>query len=129
VTYRKNLIKNLKVLSSKHIKHAKVSGNKVILKEVAKDASLCIGATARNFYQNEDESFSLVNGPYHRKFLAGYFLYHLNLNINFSPKLKFSYSAPKQQSGFQIKQLSNSLLVDTLFEGRLKTEFRFNLIN
>jgi len=128
VTYRKNLIKNLKVLSSKHIKHTKVSGNKVILKEVAKDASLCIGATARNFYQNEDESFSLVNGPYHRKFLDGYFPYHLNLNIHYSPKLKFNYSTPKQQSGFKIKQLANSLLVDTLFEGKLKTEFRFNLI-
>lgn len=127
VTYRKNLIKNLRVLSSKHIKHAKVSGNKVILKDVSKEASLCIGASARNFYQNEDESFSLVNGPYHRKFLDGYYPYHLNLNIHFSPKLEFSYSAPKQQSGFQVKQLANSLLVETLFEGRLKTEFRFNL--
>lgn len=128
VVYRKNLIKNLKVLSSKNIKLAKVSGNKVLLQDVTKNASLCIGANARNFYQNEDASFSLVNGPYHRKFLDGYYPYHLNLNIHFSPKLKFNYSVPKQQPGFQVKQLSNSLLIDTLFEGRLKTEFRFKLI-
>ena len=127
VTYRKNLIKDLKVLSSKNIKHTKVLGNKVFLNHVTKDASLCIGATARNFYQNEDKSFSLVNGPYHRKFLDGYYPYHLKLNIHYSPKLKFSFNTPKPQSGFQLKQNSNSLLIDTVFEGRLKTEFRFTL--
>lgn len=128
VVYRKNLIKNLKVLSSSNIKYAEVSGHKVILKDVSKKASLCIAATARNFYQNEDKSFSLINGPYHRKFLDGYYPYHLKLNIHYNPKLKFSYGTPKHQSGFQVKQRSNSLLIDTLFEGRLKTEFRFNLI-
>lgn len=127
VVYRTYFFKNLKILSSKNIKTSKVSGHKVILNDVSKNASLCIGANARNFYQNEDESFSLVNGPYHRKFLDGYFPYHLNLNIHYSPLLKFNYSVPKQQSGFKITQLANSLLVDTLFEGKLKTEFRFNL--
>ena len=128
VVYRENLIKNLNILSSNNIKHAEVSGHKVILTKVSKEASLCIGATARNFYQNEDKSFSLVNGPYHRKFLDGYYPYHLKLNIHYSPKLKFSYGLPKQQSGFQIKHRSNALFIDTVFEGRLKTEFRFNLI-
>jgi len=129
VVYRKNLIKDLKVLSSKNIKSTKVSENKVYLHDVKKQASLCIGATARNFYQNEDKSFSLVNGPYHRKFLDGYYPYHLKLNIHYSPKLKFSFNIPKQQPGFLVKQNSSSLLIDTVFEGRLKTEFRFNLIN
>lgn len=127
VVYRKNLIKNLKVLSSKNIRLAKISKNKVILTDVTKGASLCIAANARNFYQNEDLSFSLVNGPYHRKFLDGYFPYHLNLNIHYDPKLKFKYSLPKVQPGFEVKQKSNSLLINTLFEGRLKTEFRFSL--
>ena len=128
VVYRENLIKNLKVLSSKNIKSAQVMGHKVILKDVTKNASLCIGVTARNFYQNKDKSFNLINGPYHRKFLDGYYPYHLKLNIHYSPKLKFGSSTPKHQSGFQIKQFSNSLLIDTVFEGRLKIEFRFNLI-
>lgn len=128
VVYRSYFFKNLKILSSKNIKTSKVSGHKVILNDISKNASLCIGANARNFYQNEDESFSLVNGPYHRKFLDGYFPYHLNLNIHYSPLLKFNDSVPKQQSGFKITQLANAILVDTLFEGKLKTEFRFNLI-
>ena len=129
VVYRTYFFKNLKIISSKNIRTSKVKGHKVILHDVSKNASLCIAANARNFYQNEDKSFSLVNGPYHRKFLDGYFPYHLKLNIHYSPRLKFSYSSPKQQSGFNLTQLDNSLRVDTLFEGKLKTEFRFNLIN
>ena len=127
VTYRKNLIKNLRVISSKNIKQTQVSGNKVLLTDVAKDAALCIGATARNFYQNEDASFSLVNGPYHRKFLDGYYPYHLTLKINYSPELNFKYNLPETQPGFAVTQVDNALLIDTVFEGRLKTEFRFKL--
>jgi hypothetical protein len=127
VTYRKNLIKNLRVISSKNIKHTSVIENKVFLKDVRKDASLCIAATARNFYQNEDQSFSLVNGPYHRKFLDGYYPYRLTLKINYSPKLKFKFNIPEDQKGFQVTRLDNTLSVKTVFEGRLKTEFRFDL--
>ena len=127
IVYRKNFIKNITILSSKNIKLTEVSGNKVLLQDVTNNASLCVGINSRTFYQNEDLSFSLVIGPYHRKFLDGYYPYHLNLNIHFDPKLKFKYSLPKSQPGFEIKQQSNSLLIDTLFEGRLKTEFRFTL--
>ena len=127
VVYRKNLIKDLKVLSSKNIKSTKVAENKVFLSHVTKNASLCIGASARNFYQNEDKSFSLVNGPYHRKFLDGYYPYHLKLKIHYSPNLRFLFNLPKEQPGFLLTHNSNSLLIDTVFEGRLKTEFRFNL--
>jgi hypothetical protein len=127
VVYRKNLIKNLRVISSKNIKQVKVSANKVLLSDVKKDASLCIAATARNFYQNEDKSFSLVNGPYHRKFLDGYYPYRLTLKINYSPKLKFKFNIPEDQKGFQVTRLDNTLSINTVFEGRLKTEFRFDL--
>ena len=127
IVYRKNLLKDLTVISSTNIKTAEVSGNKVFLQDVAKNASLCVSLKSRTFYQNKDLSFSLVNGPYHRKFLDGYYPYHLNLNVHYDPTLKFKYSLPKSQPGFDIKQQSNSLLIDTLFEGRLKTEFRFTL--
>jgi len=73
VVYRKNLIKDIKVLSSKNIKSTNVAANKVFLQDVTKGATLCIGATARNFYQNEDKSCSLVNGPYNRKCMDGYY--------------------------------------------------------
>ena len=127
IVYRKNFINDLIVTSTKNIKSAKVSGNKVLLEDVGENASLCASLNSRTFYQNKDLSFSLVNGPYHRKFLDGYYPYHLNLNIHYDSRLKFIYSLPESQAGFEVKQTSTSLLIDTLFEGRLKTEFRFNL--
>lgn len=127
VVYRPYFFKNLKIISSKNIRSSKVEGHKVFLNNVSQNASLCVTANARNFYQNKDNSFSLVNGPYHRRFLDGYFPYHLKLNIHYSPNLKFSHSSPQPQAGFNISQLENALFIDTLFEGKLKTEFRFNL--
>lgn len=127
IVYRNKFIKDLTVTSKKNIKSTKVSGNKIFLESVQKKATLCVSLNSRTFYQNEDMSFSLVNGPYHRKFLDGYYPYHLNLNIHYDSKLKFKYSLPQAQPGFAVTQQSNSLLIDTLFEGRLKTEFRFQL--
>ena len=129
IVYRKKFIKNIEIISSKNIKNTKVSGQKIILNDVSKNAKICIKLNSRNFYQNEDKSFSLVNGPYHRKFFDGYFPYHLTLNIKYDPSLNYHYSIPKQQMGFSVTQNSHALKVNTLFEGKLKTEFRFNLIN
>ena len=127
VLYRRGFIKKLKIKSYTNIANTKVIDNKILLQGVKKNASLCVTANVRNFYQNEDESFSLVNGPYHRKFLDGYFPYHLTLKIQFSPLLKYSYSVPKRQQGFQIKHAKQLISLNSWFEGKLKTEFRFKL--
>lgn len=129
IVYRKIHIKDIEILSTKNIQKAKISGHKVILNEVSENAEICIKLSSRNFYQNEDKSFSLVNGPYHRRFFDGYFPYHLTLNIQYTPNLNYHYSIPKKQNGFNVTQNLHALKVNTLFEGKLKTEFRFNLIN
>lgn len=129
IVYRKKFIRDIEIVSSKNIKNIKIAGQKIILNDVSKNAKICIKLRSRNFYQNEDKSFSLVNGPYHRKFFDGYFPYHLTLNIRYDPSLNYHYSVPKRQNGFSVKQSLHALKVNTLFEGRLKTEFRFNLIN
>lgn len=129
IVFRKKFIKNIEVISSENIRSTKISGPKVILNDVSQNAKICIKLSSRNFYQNEDKSFSLVNGPYHRKFFDGYFPYHLTLNIQYDPNLKYHYSVPKKQNGFSVKQKPHALKVSALFEGKLNTEFRFNLIN
>ena len=128
VVYQYRFMRKLKIKSTKNILHAKVSGQSVQLEDIQKNARLCITAEVRNFYQNEDKSFSLVNGPYHRKFLDGYFPYHLSMEIQFANQLHFVNSSPQKQKGFDIKETKNKLKVDTLFEGKLNTEFRFKLI-
>lgn len=125
--FRKNLTKNIKVLSSKNIRLTRVEKYKVILEDVSANASLCVSLQAQNFYQNEDKSFGLSIGPYHRKFLDGYYPYHLSLIIKYHPKLEYTGSMPKQQTNFIIVQKANTLNLDAVFEGKLKAEFQFNL--
>ena len=122
-------MRKLKIKSTKNIKHAYVSKQSVQLEDIQKKARLCVTAEVRNFYQNEDKTFSLVNGPYHRKFLDGYYPYHLSMDIKFAKNLRFLYSIPKVQAGYDVQQGKNSLKLDTWFEGKLNTEFRFMLVN
>lgn len=127
VVYQYRFMRQLKIKFTKNILKAHVSGQSVQLEDIGKNATLCVDAEVRNFYQNEDKSFSLVNGPYHRKFLDSYFPYHLTMNIQYPEGLRFISSKPKTQKGFKIKQGKNTLDLDTWFEGKLNTEFRFIL--
>jgi hypothetical protein len=128
VVYQYHFIRKLKIKSTTNIQDARVSGQSVQLENIQKNARLCITAEVRNFYQNEDKTFSLVNGPYHRKFLDGYYPYHLSMDIKFAKRLHFVNSSPKKQKGYMVKESPNRLNIDTWFEGKLNTEFRFRLI-
>jgi len=130
ITYKYRFMKRLTLISKKHIDHARVKKQSIELHNVKKNAELCISADVRIFYQNPDHSFSLINGPFHRRFLDGYYPYHLTLKIDYPEQLLlFNNSTPKQQQGFSIQRKNNQLLIDTYFEGILNTEMRFILIN
>lgn len=128
VVYQYRFMRHLKIKSSRNIQHAEIKNQSVQLENIKKNARLCITAEVRNFYQNEDKTFSLVNGPYHRKFLDGYYPYHLSMDIKFAKRLHFINSSPKKQNGYMVKESPNRLNIDTWFEGKLNTEFRFKLI-
>ena len=128
VVYQYRYIRNLKIHSIKNIKNAYIAENQSVqLENVSADAKLCITAEVRNFYQNEDKTFSLVNGPYHRKFFDGYYPYHLTLDIRFTPGLKYLSSRPLSRQYFPVLFTPGKLYVDTWFKGMLNTEFQFAL--
>lgn len=127
VNYGFRILRNMQITSARNIEKASLDGKWVRLENIGKDAQLCITAQVRNFYQNEDKSFSLVSGPYHRKFLDGYFPFRLTMRVKYDKDLHFLYSVPQVQPGFNIKLENNNLNIDSLFEGRLKTELRFKL--
>ena len=78
------------------------------------------------FTKKQDGSYVLTNGPFHRKFLDGYFPYHVTLIINYPDnKLKYNASKPIEQNGFNVTQQSDRLLIDTIFSGTLTTEILF----
>jgi len=126
IVYSYRFMRNIKISSTVNIGAARVSEKSVVLEHVKEKAELCVTAQARVFYQNKDGLFSLVNGPYHRKFLDGYFPFHVTLIINY-PENKLNHIAnqPQEQKGFRIQKESNRLLIDAVFAGMLNTEIIF----
>lgn len=128
VVYRYRQMRGLTVTASRHIGRAWVQGQSVQLADVGKNAELCIAAQVRVFYQNPDGSFSLVNGPYHRRFLDGYYPLHVTLDIRYpADRLAFSNFDPAPRPGLSLARQPGRLTVDAWFEGMLNTEARFRL--
>lgn len=130
VVYKYKQMRNMKLLSYRNIRQARIVGQSVQLRNVGRDAELCIEAEIRNFYQNSDGSFSLVNGPFHRRFLDGFYPYRVSLEIRFPGEhLRFKRSRPTSQTGFVVKRGKNLLVIESLFEGILNTEVIFQKKN
>jgi hypothetical protein len=126
VVYRYKSMRGLRVTSKRNIETALVKGQSVQLSNITHNAELCIKAEVRIFYKNPNGTFSLVNGPFHRKFLDGYYPYHVTLKINYpSSLLKLIKTSPEAQAGFKIKESNNVIFIDSYFEGILNTEIIF----
>ncbi|MGW8228996.1 MAG: hypothetical protein ACWGOW_08845, partial [Gammaproteobacteria bacterium] len=67
VVYRYQSMRDLKIVNSKNIGAVLIKGQSIQLTEVKKGAKLCVSAKVRIFYSNPDGSYSLMNGPFHRK--------------------------------------------------------------
>jgi len=126
VIYRYKSIRDLKVTFRRNIEAVLVKGQSVQLTNVTHNAELCVKAEVRIFYKNPNGTFSLINGPFHRKFLDGYYPFHVTLKINYpSYLLRYVETKPEAQAGLSVKQSENIILVDSYFEGILNTEIIF----
>jgi hypothetical protein len=126
VVYRYKQMRGLRVASHSNIGRAWVEGASVQLQDVGREAKLCIEAEVRVFYRNPDGSFSLVNGPYHRKFLDGYYPYHVTLEVHYpADRLAFRTTRPSAQPGLVVMAAPGTLTLDAWFEGKLNTEIHF----
>ena len=126
VVYRYKSMRGLRLTSKRNIETVQIKGQSVQLSNITHNAELCIKAEVRIFYKNPNGTFSLVNGPFHRKFLDGYYPYHVTLKINYpSSLLKLIKTSPEAQAGFKIKQSNNVIFIDSYFEGILNTEIVF----
>lgn len=127
ITYYYRSIKNLTLISKKNIDSAILKDQSITLKNIKDNAEICISAEVRVFYQNPDQSFSLVNGPYHRRFLDGFYPFHVSLNIQYPDQLlSLQETFPKPTQNFSVTNINNKLLIETYFEGILNIEVRFN---
>lgn len=126
ITYNRDRIRELQIISSGNIEQSWVENHTVQLRNVQKDARLCVQAWTRALRSNGDGSYSLKNGPFMRRFLDGYYPMRVSMQIDYaSSGLRLIAMNPERQQGFEVTQQDGRLVFDAWFEGRLKTEFLF----
>lgn len=129
VEFQYRHMEDLQLVSHTNIGKAWVVEQSIQMEDIAKQASLCIKARVRIFYQNPDGSFSLMNGPFHRRFLDGFYPYHVTLNVHYPKQLLiFVGTTPATQTGYNVSDVNGHITIEAFFEGILKTETRFRLI-
>jgi len=126
VVYRYKQMRGLRITKYTHIGKVWVEGQSIQLEDVQKGAMLCIQAEARILYKQADGRFILRNGPFQRRFLDSYFPLHVTLTVGYPGHvLSFSNVTPVQQAGFEVKKESESVHIDSWFEGQLMVEIEF----
>jgi hypothetical protein len=83
-------------------------------------AELCIAAEVRVLQPAGAARYEIRSGPFHRRFLDGYYPLQLDYRVIYPPELlQVDAVQPAAQPGFSVVQQPGALQIDTLFEGRL----------
>lgn len=125
VLFREGRVRNLKVERFEHIGRAYVYGHSVQLEDVQPGARLCLSAETRALHRIDAHTVELRNGPYMRRFLDGYYPMRVTLDIRYPPQLVLTEHFPHDSNGARLRLEPQHILLDTWFEGMLRTHFRF----
>ncbi|MGB5178184.1 MAG: hypothetical protein WBP44_05580 [Gammaproteobacteria bacterium] len=127
VVYRYHGLRNLRVVSSRRIERARVEQNSVQLEQVQEGGEVCIEAEVQVLKPDGADGYTLQSGPFHRRFLDGYYPVRLDYRIHWpADRLQLASVHPQQQEGFTISDQPGELRIDTLFEGKLTIAIRFS---
>ena len=83
IVYRYKDMRKLRIESHSGIGSATVQGNSIQMRDTAAGATLCVRAQTRILQADDAHGFVLRNGPFHRRFLDGYFPFHVTLEIHY----------------------------------------------
>jgi len=127
VVYRYHELRNLRVISTHNIERAWVERNSVQLQQVQEGGEVCIKAEVQVLKPDGEGGYTLQSGPFHRRFLDGYYPVRLDYRILWpADRLQLTSVYPQAQEGFSIREQSGELHIDTLFEGKLTITTRFS---
>lgn len=126
ITFREGFVRDLRIDVAHGIDKAWVEGASVQLQEVARGARLCLSAQTRALRSAGPGAFHLLNGPYMRKFLDGYYPMRVTLDIEYPPQmLRPTRVDPPPQPGLTVAEQPGHLRLDAVFEGELRTRIEF----
>lgn len=127
VVFEGKRVRNLEIVSSKHIDKVWVEQDTVQMKSVRQGAQLCLQVETQILSQDQHGRYRLHTGPYQRRFLDGYFPVNLQLDIRF-PKELLTYTSilPLAQPGLTVAEEKGALKINALFEGKLRMDVQFS---
>jgi hypothetical protein len=127
IMYHDRRTRNIKILSSLGVERAWVEKNTVQMKNISDNARVCVSAEVHSLYPNFDGTYSMRNGPFHRRFLDGYYPMRVTMDVTL-PKGELSFGAitPVEQEGFRVSHEKENVTVDALFVGELNIEVYFD---
>lgn len=126
ITFREGFVRDLKVESAQGVAEAWIEGPSVQLRQIAPGSRLCLSAQTRALRDTGSGYFNLINGPYMRKFLDGYYPMRVTLDIDYPPAaLDLVDVSPQPVDGLVMRSTPGSLHIDALFEGELRTLVQF----
>jgi len=127
VVYRYHVLRNLRIRSTRRIERAWVEQNSVQMEQVQEGGEVCIEAEVQVLKPDGEGGYTLQSGPFHRRFLDGYYPVQLDYRIQWpADRLRLESVFPHRQEGFSVREQPGELGIATLFEGRLTIEIRFS---
>jgi len=117
------------VVSSRNMDSVQVVENSIQMRGVRKGGEVCIRAEVRVLNADGQGGFYLQSGPFHRRFLDGYFPLQLDYRIYWPDGLlTLRKVSPDARPGFAISSKPGELVITTLFEGMLVIEVGFSAL-
>lgn len=120
-------LRGLKISEQAGIDTAWVDGRGVQLRGVQRNAHICVHAEVQVLRKEVAGRYRIDSGPYHRRFLDGYFPLHLVLSVDFPPQLlQWSRLEPAPRPGLDVTAQAGAVTVDASFVGKLTLHLYFS---
>ena len=115
----------LEVLTIHNMDTAFVESNSIQLRGIREASKVCARLETRALRSIGLKIFELRNGPFMRRFLDGYYPLQLSIQVEYPSQLELVDYAPGNQPGYAVKSTPGRVDVEALFEGELRTRFKF----
>ena len=127
IVYRYQAMRDLRVETFDGMERAWVEDGSVQMVNLGEGAELCISAGVQVLHPLGAGRYEIRSGPFHRRFLDGYYPVRLDYRIHWpAGLLQLEAVHPELQQGFFIREQPGELNIETLFEGRLTIEVHFS---
>lgn len=127
IVYNYTCLRGLEITEQSGIDTARVEGGSVQLRGVSAGAHVCVRAEVQILRVDGEGGFRIDSGPYHRRYLDGYFPLHLVLRVVYPRQLlRWEGVEPSPRPGLKVVEEAGATTVDTRFTGKLTLRLRFS---